>query len=154
MTHFRILGLPASAFTDLFSLVDADLAQRNARRMTATGPGFPCRISLTDAAVGDTVLLVNHAHHCVASPYRSAFAIYVREGEETFDAVDDVPDQLRRRLLSLRGYDHDGMLRAADVVDGQRIEELIGSLFTDPAVAYIHAHYAKPGCYAAMIERS
>jgi hypothetical protein len=31
---------------------------------------------------------------------------------------------------------------------------LIARLFADPRVAYIHAHNAKRGCYAARIERA
>ena len=65
----------------------------------------PCRVSLTDAAPGDELILVNYEHHAVASPYRMRFAIFVREGEETFDAVDKVPAQLRRRTLAVRGFD-------------------------------------------------
>ncbi len=154
MTSFRIRGLPAHELSHLFAMNESDLAKRGARRMTATSSSFPCRISLTDAEPGDTVLLLNYEHHRVDSPFRSSFAIYIREGEETFDAVDEIPVQLRKRLLALRGYDKDGMLRAADIIDGREVETGIDSLFSDPAVAYIHAHFAKPGCYAALIERA
>jgi hypothetical protein len=27
-------------------------------------------------------------------------------------------------------------------------------MLADPHVAYLHAHYAKPGCYAARIDRA
>lgn len=106
---FRITGLPAEPFAHLFALPDSQLAAHGARRKIADGP-HPCRISLTDAAPGDEVILVNHEHHAVASPYRMRFAIYVRPGEETFDAVDTVPDQLRRRTLAVRGFDSQGMM--------------------------------------------
>lgn len=154
MTAFRIRGLPAEQFAALFSMSDTELARRQARRLIAGPSGFPCRISLTDAAAGDTVLLVNYEHHRTDSPFRSSFAIYVRESERTFEAVGVVPEQLRSRLLSLRAYDRSGMLQAADIVDGRDIERLIDTLFADPAVAYIHAHFARPGCYAALIERA
>ena len=153
MNGFRIRGLPAQKFTHLFALDHVQLAKHGARRMIARETGFPCRISLTDAAAGDPVILVNYEHHPVDTPFRSSFAIYVREGETTFDAVNEVPVQLRKRLLSLRGYDREGMLRSADVVDGQRLENGIAAIFADADVAYIHAHFAKPGCYAALIER-
>ncbi len=154
MNGFRIRGLQAQQFAHLFALDEAQLAQHSARRMIARESGFPCRISLTDAAAGDPVILVNYEHHAVDTPFRSSFAIYVREGEATFDAVNEVPAQLRKRLLSLRGYDREGMLRTADVVDGQRLESGIEAIFSDEEVAYIHAHFAKPGCYAALIERA
>jgi len=152
---FRITGLPAADFADWFALDDAALAARGAVVRTADStPGFPCRISLTDAAVGERVLLINYEHLPVASPYRSRHAIYIRAGETTFDAVNTVPAMLRSRLLSLRGFDADGMLTAADVVDGNALERALEPLFADARTAYVHAHFARPGCYAARIERA
>jgi hypothetical protein len=152
---FRIRGLPAESFAELFSLPDDALAARGAVRMTADrSPGFPCRISLTDAAVGDEVILTHYEHHAVSSPFRSGYAIYVREGEQTFDETDCVPDMLRSRLLSLRAFDAQGMLLDADVVEGSEMEALVERLFADPHVACIHVHFAKPGCYAARLERA
>jgi len=108
---FRITGLPAEHFTPLFDLSDGELAARGAvRRIADARPqGYPCRISLTDSREGDELLLVNYEHHPVASPYRMRFAIYVRRGEETYDAVDAVPEQLRTRTLAVRSFDADGM---------------------------------------------
>jgi len=152
---FRITGLPAEPFTQLFSLSDHELAARNAvRRIADKKPGYPCRISLTDAEPGQTVILTHFEHHAVASPFRASHAIYVREGEQSFDAIDQVPEQLRLRLLSLRAFDAAGMLVAADVVDGLELEPLIERLFGDARAAYLHAHYARPGCYAARIDRA
>lgn len=153
MHSFRVRGLPAEQFQDLFRLSDVELERRLARRVVAENSGYPCRISLTDAEPGDTVILLNYEHQSVASPFRSSHAIYVREGERTFDAVDDVPQQLRKRVLSLRGFDRHGMLLQADLVDGKQLESGIEAMFAAPAVDYIHAHFAKPGCYAALIER-
>jgi hypothetical protein len=153
MPSFRIRGLPAEQFQTLFRLSDAELEQRLARRMVAEDAGYPCRISLTDAAPGETVILLNYEHQRVASPFRSSHAIYVREGERTFDAVDEVPQQLRKRVLSLRGFDAHGMLRTAELVDGAQAESGIAAVFADASVEYIHAHFAKFGCYAALIER-
>ena len=152
---FRICGLPAAEFQHWFSLSDAELAQRHAvRRRVDSKPVYPCRISLTDAEPGDEVLLINYEHQAVDTPYRSRHAIYIRAGERTFDAVDQVPAMLRSRLLSLRAFDAHGMLAAADVIDGRELEAGIARLFEDAGVAYIHAHFAKPGCYAARIERA
>ncbi len=152
---FRILGLPAQPFTALFAMSDAELAARGAvRRVADARPGYPCRVSLTDAAPGEAVVLVHHEHHAVASPYRASHAIYVRAGETTFDAVDQVPEMLRSRLLSVRGFDAGGMMTGADVVEGAALEAAIAALFRDPRAAYLHVHFAKPGCYAARVERA
>ena len=102
--HFRIQGLPAEKFSHLFTLSDEELARAGAVRQTADGPR-PCRISLTDAQTGDELILVNYEHHAVASPYRMRFAIYVRRGEETFDAVelkDDLAHASVRFLAEIR----------------------------------------------------
>lgn len=152
---FRITGLPLATFADLFTLTDEQLAVRGAvRRIAATKPGFPCRISLTDAEVGDEVILVHHEHHAVASPFRASHAIYVRRDEQQFDAVDRVPPMLRSRLLSVRAFDAAGMLVDADVADGAQLEPLIERQFADAQVKYLHIHFARPGCYAARVERA
>jgi len=152
---FRITGLPAEPFTQLFTLSDAELAAHHAvRRIADARPGFPCRVSLTDADIGEEVILVHFEHHAVATPYRASHAIYVRRGERRFDAVDEIPEQLRLRLLSVRGFDAAGMMVAADVVDGRELEGAIARLFGDDRITYLHVHFAKPGCYAARIERA
>jgi len=147
--------LPVAQFAPLFGLSDTELAKRDIVRHTADkSPGFPCRVSLLDAAPGETLLLLNFEHLAVASPYRSRHAIYVREyAEEAHVATDVVPEVLRRRLLSLRAFDGRGMLLDADVVDGREVEGLIERMFGEPGVEYIHVHNAKPGCFAARVDR-
>lgn len=152
---FRITGLPAEHFAHLFALSDEALkAQGTVRRIAdARTPGFPCRISLTDAQPGDALLLVNYEHHAVDSPYRMRFAVFVREGEETFDALDQVPEQLRCRTLAVRAFDRDAMLIGWELIDGQELEGAIERLFADSQAHYLHIHFAAPGCYAARVLR-
>ena len=150
---FRITGLPAENFDHLFALDDAELAALGAVRRTAQH-GAPCRISLTDATPGEEVLLTNYEHHAVDSPYRMRFAIYVRQGERTYDKVDEVPEQLRKRTLAARAFDQDGMMVTFELVEGAKLEDAIGRLFADPRAAYLHVHFAAPGCYAARVERA
>jgi len=150
---FRITGLPAEDFTHLFALSDAELAARGAVRRTADAP-YPCRVSLTDASAGDELILVNYEHHPVDSPYRMRFAIYVRKGEETYDKVDEVPQQLRTRTLAARSFDADGMMVERELVEGTVLEGAIERLLAKPRAAYLHVHFAAPGCYAARVERA
>jgi hypothetical protein len=150
---FRITGLPAETFAPLFDLSDEALASRGAVRRIAEG-GQPCRISLTDAAPGDELILVNHEHHPVNSPYRMRFAVYVRRGEETFDAIDEVPEQLRIRTLAARAFDANGMMVGWELIEGRDLEPAIDRLFAEPRAAYLHLHYAAPGCYAARVDRA
>ena len=153
---FRITGLPAERFAHLFALSDAELSALGAVRRIADArtPGYPCRVSLTDSVPGDELILVNYEHHAVSSPYRMRFAIFVRKGEETYDAVDQVPEQLRRRMLALRAFDDDAMLLAFELVDGRDLEPAIERLLGMRQAVYLHIHFAAPGCYAARVDRA
>jgi hypothetical protein len=150
---FRITGLPAENFAHLFALSDDELAAQGAVRRTAQHPA-PCRVSLTDATPGDEVILTNYEHHAVESPYRMRFAIYVRKGEQTYDAIDQIPEQLRKRQLAARAFDQDGMMIGFELVAGTELEGAIERLLATPNAAYLHVHYAAPGCYAARVERA
>ena len=153
---FRVTGLPAEDFAHLFALSDEELAARGAvrRRADARTPGYPCRVSLTDSRPGDELLLVNYEHHPVSSPYGMRFAVYVRKGEETYDAIDEVPEQLRIRTLAVRAFDADAMMVGWELIDGHQLEAAVERLFADPRADYLHVHYAAPGCYAARIGRA
>ena len=153
---FRITGLPADPFHLLYGRSDAELAALGAQRLTVDVPhAFPCRVSLADARPGETVLLLNHEHQPADTAFRSRHAIFVREEETArFDAIDRVPEQLRRRTLSLRAFDAQHMMIDADLCEGAAAETLIERLLGDARTAYIHAHFARRGCYAALIERA
>jgi hypothetical protein len=152
---FRVVALSESSFAPLFDMSDEELAARGAvRRIADRAPGFPCRVSLRDAEPGETVVLANFEHLPVASPFRSRYAIYVRRGAvEARPAPGEVPAMLRSRLLSVRAFDDAGMLVDAEVVDGRHIVAAIERLFRDSEASYLHVHFARPGCYAARIER-
>ncbi len=152
---FRITGLSPEPFRHLYGLSEPDLAAHGATRVVADKtPGFPDRIEVRDAAPGETLLLVNHVHQPAATPYRASHAIFVREGAEVaFDAVDVVPEAIRRRPISLRGFDSTGNMVDAALVDGAALPDAIATMFAGPA-AFLHAHYAVRGCYAALVERA
>jgi hypothetical protein len=153
---FQITGLPVSRFAPLFALTSDELAARGVVRMVADKePGFPCRVSLRDAAAGESVLLLNYEHLPVASPYRSSHAIFVREGAaEARLQVNEIPPSLQIRLLSLRAYDRNGMMLEADVVPGAELGPAIGRMLERGASAYLHVHNARPGCFAARVDRA
>jgi hypothetical protein len=153
---FRITGLAPEPFKDLFGLPDEALADRGVRRVTVTEPNVsPCRVTLADAEPGETVLLLNHEHQPADTPFRASHAIFVREGAgERFDRPGEVPEVLRRRMLSLRAFDAEGMMLDADLVDGKALESLLEPMLARPGTAYVHIHYAKRGCYAALAEKA
>ncbi len=153
---FRITGLSPEPFRRLFGLPDDELARLGVKRYVADkAPGFSCRVEMRDAEPGETVLLLNHVCQPADTPYRASHAIFVREGAAAaYDRVDEVPAVMRARLLSLRAFDASGMMADADVVDGAAVEPLIARLLANADVSYIHAHYAKRGCYSGRIDRA
>ena len=153
---FRIKGLSPEPFRHLFGLSDADLESHGAKRYVVDKEqAFPDRIEMRDLEIGETALLLNYTHQPADTFYRSSHAIFVGEsGGEAYDAVDTVPKVMQVRPLSLRAFNGDHLMIDADLVDGSETDGLIRRFFENPEVAYIHAHYAKRGCYAAKVERA
>lgn len=152
---FVIAGLDPKHFAPLFGLSDAALAARGVIRKIATAkPGFPCRVTLEDAEPGERVLLLNHESHAAPTPYRSAYAIYVREGAKAAAVFEDrTPPVLRARPIALRWFDAGGCLIGASLCLRDDAADQIEAAFAAPGVAYIHAHNAAHGCFAAEIRR-
>lgn len=153
---FRILGLSPEPFRELLDADPETLRARGVVRQVVEEPdSTPCRITLEDAPVGEEVLLLSYPHLETASPYAAAGPIFIRRGaRRRFDGVGVVPEQQRRRLLSVRAYDARDMMVESDVVPGGELERLIERFFANPQVAYLQAHYARAGCYACRIERA
>jgi len=149
-----VSGLRRNDFTKLFAMSDTELAERNAVRVQATSHGFPCRVSLKDAEEGDTLILLHHVSHDVATPYRSSYAIYVNEtAVEVAPYVDSTPPVFEGRPIALRGFDERGMLQAASLALPGQADAKIREVLANPEIAYIHAHNAAHGCYSARIDR-
>ena len=153
---YIVRGLDPAPFLPFFGLSDEELAERGVVRMTVTEkPSFPCRVSLTDREIGERVLLLNHVSHDVANPYRASHAIFVTEAnEEPAEYVDEVPPVFGPRVLSLRGFDKDGMMAEAILTQPGGADAGIRRLFDNPEIETIHAHNATRGCFAAKIERN
>ena len=153
---FRFLALNADTFAPLRSMTDEQLAERDARWVTVDeSPGYPCRVTLQDAVVGERVLALSHVHHDVAGPYRAAGPIFVRPDALTATpSPGEVPAFFGHRLSSLRAYDAAGVMIDATVTAGTQLGEAVVSLFKNPRVAYVQVHNAKPGCYMATVVRA
>ncbi|MFO1402643.1 MAG: DUF1203 domain-containing protein [Steroidobacteraceae bacterium] len=78
----------------------------------------------------------------------------MKAAERAYDRVGEIPAPLRCRPISLRAFDAGHEMVDADLVDGSALEGLVTRFLARPEVAYLQAHYAKRGCYAARIERA
>lgn len=152
---YRIQGLDPAEFAHLVGLSDAALARHGAVRMTVDAkPSFPCRVTLDDGDLGETILLVNHVSHDGNNPYRASHAIFISESvTEAADYRDEIPPALDRRILSLRGFDAAGMMADARLVQPGEADSAIRAMLADPAIDHIDAHNATRGCFAARVER-
>src|ERR1700675_4494312 len=155
MTSFQLVGLPFEPFSPLFALSDAELLARNVRRVFATTkPGYPCRVSLADAEIGDELLLLPFEHQPASSPYKSSGPIFVRKA--TLQAHVEpgvVPDYVRTRLISVRAYDTQHLMSDALVCAGSDAAAAIQKMFGRDDVAYIHLHNANRGCFSCAVNR-
>ena len=149
---YIVRGLDPTPYRPLFALNDEDLTAQGIVRMTVDSPTFPCRVSLVDRPLGDEVLLLNHVSHEVTNPYRASHAIFVADVDQA-EFVDEVPPVFETRVLSLRGFDKDGMMAAALLTQPGEAEAGIRQLFENREVETIHAHNAVRGCFSAKIER-
>lgn len=152
---FRVVPLSEAPFRPLADLSGEALARSGVERLTVETPhSTPCRVTLEDAEPGESVWLLPHRHHDVTSPYAASGPIFVREkGRAREYAPGEIPEALRRRLLSVRAYDAAARMTACDVVPGTELSALLERYFERAEVAYAHVHFAKPGCYACAIER-
>ncbi|MGL4490134.1 MAG: DUF1203 domain-containing protein [Rhizobiaceae bacterium] len=153
---FRIKGIDPAPYRHLFGLSEAELAKHGALRyQVEQTPGFPDRIEMRDGEIGETMLLINHESQPANTPYRATHAIFVREGANiAYDEINKVPEVMTRRILSVRGFDQTGMILDADVVEGKSLVPVIERLFANPAIAYLHVHNAKQGCYSGRVDRA
>jgi hypothetical protein len=155
MAGFQLVGLDHSRFEPLFELDDAELAKAGImRRVVDASPGFPCRVSLEDAAVGEDVLLLSWLHQPTTSPYRASGPIFVRRGARQARLPPGVvPAYVSSRLISLRAYDAEDLMIAAEVCEGVEVAARLAAQLADPAVAYIHLHNARRGCFSCLAQR-
>lgn len=153
---FRFVGLPLAQFAPLFALNDTQLKEKSARRLIVDAkPGYPCRVSLEDAEIGERVILSPFTHQPIESPYRASGPIFVREAaKEASLAPGEIPDVVRSRLMSVRAYDHDGMMVDSEVTEGQYLEDHLHRFFANSRVNYLHLHNARAGCYSCRVDRA
>jgi hypothetical protein len=155
MNSFRLTGLSPEPFSRFFALSDAELVAHNVRRVFATTkPGYPCRVSLLDAEIGDELLLLPFEHQPAGSPYRSSGPIFVRKNAVPAHLeAGAIPDYVRTRLMSVRAYDAAHLMTDATVCDGTDAAAAIQAMFAREEVAYVHLHNAKRGCFSCAAVR-
>jgi hypothetical protein len=153
---FQLVGIPFEPFASLFSLSRSELAELDAQRVIATEqPGYPCRVSLADAEIGEELLLLPYAHQPARSPYKASGPIFVRRAARPCKlGAGVIPDYVRIRQMSVRAYDASHLMIDAAVCEGKDAAAAILGMFDDSDVAYIHLHNAKRGCFSCRADRA
>lgn len=156
MASFQLFGLAPEAFAHLESLSAPALAARGVhKRVAAASVGYPCRVSLRDAEQGEQVWLLSYEHLAVDSPYRASGPIFVRVGALAARlAPGEVPPNVTARLISLRAYDAQHLMVAAEVCPGEAVADRLGQLFERRDVECVQLHNARPGCFSCEARRA
>ncbi len=152
---FQILGLKSTQLDSITNLSEQELKSRGIKKFTVdANPGYPCRLTLEDAKVGEEVLLFSYEHHNVDSPYRASGPVFMRtNGQEANLEINTIPKMLDHRLLSLRVYDQHSMMIDAETTKGDVLQDSIQSIFDNQNARYIQVHNAGPGCYNCQVNR-
>ena len=117
--------------------------------------GYPCRVCLEDAQMGEELLLFSYSPFEHPAPYRNVGPIFVHAHSCTpYRREGVVPELMRGRLLALRSYDASDHMVECDLVEGAALESMVSRFFTNADAAYIHAHNARAGCFMCRIERA
>ena len=154
--NFKLIALDKEQFAGYFNMSEPELSKMGIHKMIVDDfPGFPCRVSLEDAEIGEEVILLNYEHHNVNSPYKSSGPVFVRKKAQTATpGVNEIPVMFNHRLLSLRGYDKNALMIFADVTQGDKLKEKLHAILENNEIEYLHIHNAKPGCYNCRVERA
>lgn len=154
--NFKLVALNKALFEEFFALSETELTQKGIRKMVVDEfPGYPCRVSLEDAEIGEEVILLNFQHHNVNSPYKAGGPIFVRKVAQTaMPAINEIPKMFDHRLLSIRGFDQAATMIFADVTPGEKLKEKLNSILANQAISYLHIHNAKPGCFNCLVVRA
>ncbi|MCA0399690.1 MAG: DUF1203 domain-containing protein [Proteobacteria bacterium] len=154
----KIAGLDPADFASLFALDDLALARQGIRRVIASaepGINYPCRVSLDFAKEGEELLLLNYRHlDNPTTPYRAEGPLYVRRAATRFKAEGEYPPIIMQRMMSLRGYDNDGMMVEAEVAEKEGLVALAQEWLARPEIAHVDIHSMRRGCFFCRIERA
>jgi len=152
---FKVVPIDNLRFNHLFKLDEKELSELCAKRIIVDAtPGYPCRISLEEAKIGEEVILFTFEHHKVNSPYKASGPVFIRSNVKSANlGTNEIPEILKYRQLSLRAYDSNGMMIEARTAKGKNLTEEIKNIFSINLVKYIHVHNSNPGCYNCQINR-
>ncbi len=152
--NFKISAID-NTYNSLFKRTTEELAKKNMVKMRVnSNPGFPCRVSLEDALIGEEVLLLPFEYHKTTSPYKASCPVFIRKNAVKANlAVNEIPTMLFKRQQTLRVYDTNGMMIAAKSSRTDDIRKEIETLFMNPKASYIQVHNTNPGCYNCQVDR-
>ncbi|HHC78374.1 MAG TPA: DUF1203 domain-containing protein [Flavobacteriia bacterium] len=153
-TNFKISAIK-NKYNHLFGLNEKELNSKGIIKIIVDKkPGFPCRVTLEDAEIGEEVLLLPYKYHKTESPYQASGPIFIRKNATMVNLeINEIPEMLFKRLQSLRVYDKNGMMIEAKTLEGKDIRNEIKVIFSNEMASYIQIHNANPGCYNCQVNR-
>ncbi len=153
-TNFKISAIE-NTYNQLFNLSTEELAAKNIKKMTVDEqPGYPCRVTLEDAEIGEEILLLPFEFHKMTSPYKASGPVFIRKNAIKVNLeVNEIPEMLFKRQQTLRAYDKNGMMIDAISPNAKELKNGIEALFSNIKASYIQIHNTNPGCYNCQVNR-
>jgi len=113
----------------------------------------PCRHCLRWAEPGERMVLFPFAAIAPGHPYSESGPIFIHaEPCERYAATQEYPPEFRKGR-SIRAYDAQQNIIAAEVVNGSEPEAIIEKFLQKSETAFVHVRSASHGCYTMEIER-
>ena len=156
MSNFRVFPIPNSVALRIREGSADDFGHQLSVSVATDNDTGPCRSCLTVFVPGEGRILFSYAPNQHDHPYNEVGPIYIHEKDcRPYSDHEHFPPQLKNRSpVVLRCYAEDGVMVDGELVGERAIEEVIGKLFQDPKVKYLHARNASVGCYIARVERA
>ena len=159
MKQFKIVSLSEEYANKIRETKKDDFGHDVAEQL-ATGKG-PCRVSLKPFVVGkDVRLLLSHSPFAVDNAFNQPGPVFISKNEvEAYKDIHRFPPEIKADKkhfhLTLIGYDTLQMMRIAQLVGDDDVDELILKIFEEhPEVEYLHARSAEACCFICKIERA
>jgi hypothetical protein len=145
---FRVAAIANSALDQIRTTGRDEAGNEPRVRVDAEG-GSPLRCCLRDAHPGERMLLIAHTPPGVTGPYSERGPVFVHaEPCAGYADTNTYPTGLAHRRQIVRGYDHNGNMATATIVeDGRAAEQELVELFTRQDIRVAHVRNVAAGCY-------
>jgi hypothetical protein len=151
---FEVQAIPAQRLAEMRAGVDD--ADKPVEGFADDEGGNPLRCCLRLSRRGERVALISYRPAGGSGAYSEVGPVFIHaEACEGYPERRTYPDEFRPRAQVFRAYDSTGTIIGGHLATPDEApEDVIGDLFADQQVAFIHTRNVIFGCYMAQIRRA